>query len=177
MENDTLGFILIGIGFLLLFGELALPSHGVLIAAAIFVDIVGIGMVFYYGSRQEGAITLVGVALSVPLFVLFMYYVYPLTPMGRRLMLRGEHDAASTIADLPGLAELDMLKGRIGKATSPLRPAGVVDFDGRRVDCLSEGMLIEADTWVRCVAVKAGKVVVRPIDAPRLGDLETADYS
>ena len=30
--------------------------------------------------------------------------------------------------------------------------------------------------WVRCVEVKAGKVVVRPVEKPTLNDLEAADF-
>ena len=57
-----------------------------------------------------------------------------------------------------------------------LRPSGVTEFDGRRVDTLSEGPLIEAGQWVRCVDVRAGKVIVRPADKPDLGGLETAVF-
>ncbi len=176
MDNVTLAYILIVVGFLLFIGESMFPTHGVLIAAGIFVDIVGIGMVFYYGDRYQGFVTLAAVALAAPLFASIMYWVWPMTPMGRRLTLKGA-DRAATLADLPAVAELDALKGRIGKAISVLRPSGVVDFDGRRVDCLSEGVLIERDTGVRCIAVRAGKVIVRPIDAPNLGEIETADFS
>jgi len=30
---------------------------------------------------------------------------------------------------------------------------------------------------VRCVDVKAGKVIVRPVEKPNLNDLEAADFS
>jgi membrane-bound serine protease (ClpP class) len=89
-------------------------------------------------------------------------------------MMRSGDQAGATLATVH--QELDAFKGRIGKAVSVMRPAGVVSFDGRRVDCLSEGMLIEPDTWVRCVEVKAGRVVVRPIDAPDLKDLENTAF-
>ena len=39
----------------------------------------------------------------------------------------------------------------------------------------SEGMMVEEGTWVRCIDVKVGKVIVRPIDEPKLSDLENAD--
>jgi membrane-bound serine protease (ClpP class) len=80
---------------------------------------------------------------------------------------------ADTVAELPHNLELVGLKGRYGKTISALRPAGVVDFDGRRVDSLSEGMMVEPGQWVRCVEVQAGKVIVRPAERPRLEDLET----
>jgi membrane-bound ClpP family serine protease len=47
-----------------------------------------------------------------------------------------------------------------------LRPAGITEFDGRRVDTMSDGPLIEAGKWVRCIDVHAGKVIVRQVDAP-----------
>jgi membrane-bound serine protease (ClpP class) len=102
-----------------------------------------------------------------------MLYLWPRTPMGKRLILP---DQDATVAMMPVNLELENLRGRYGRAISDLRPAGVVDFDGRRVDTMSEGMMVAAGSWVRCVDVKAGKVVVRPVDKPDLGALESADF-
>ena len=178
MDNVTLGYILIGVGFLFLSAELAFPTHGILIATGIFVDIVGVGMVFYYGGRYKGFVTLTAVSLALPLFAAGVFYLWPRTPMGRRLIMKTRAEQRETLAHLPAIQELEVLKGRIGKATSTLRPSGVVDFDGRRIDCLSEGILIDPNTWVKCIEVKSGKVIVRPIDGPAdLGDLETATFT
>jgi membrane-bound serine protease (ClpP class) len=85
-----------------------------------------------------------------------------------------EEDA--TLASTPARLELEELRGRIGRTLSALRPSGVCDFDGRRVDTITEGMMVEPGQWVRCVDVQAGKVVVRPVDKPDLGELETAIF-
>ena len=82
-----------------------------------------------------------------------------------------QHSAA-----LPANQELEQLKGRIGRTLSALRPAGVVDFDGRRIDTITEGMMVDPGQWVRCIDVRAGKVIVRPVEKPDLGDLETAVF-
>jgi hypothetical protein len=37
-------------------------------------------------------------------------------------------------------------------------------------------MMVEPGQWVRCVDVKGGKVIVRPVEKPNLGDLETAVF-
>jgi membrane-bound serine protease (ClpP class) len=96
--------------------------------------------------------------------------------MGRRFFLAAPPEDA-TMAALPVNQELEHLKGRIGRALSALRPAGVVDFDGRRIDTITEGMMVEPGQLVRCIDVRAGKVVVRPIEKPDLGDLETAIFN
>ena len=77
---------------------------------------------------------------------------------------------------MPVNMELEQLRGRLGRTLSSLRPAGVTDFDGRRIDTITEGMMVDAGQWVRCIDVKAGKVIVRPVQAPRLEDLESADF-
>jgi membrane-bound serine protease (ClpP class) len=104
-----------------------------------------------------------------------MFHYWPKTPMGRRLFQTGSEEDA-TIASMPVIAELEMLRGRVGRAVSPLRPSGVADFEGRRIDVLTEGLMVEEGTWVRCIDVKVGKVIVRPIDEPKLSDLENADF-
>ena len=35
---------------------------------------------------------------------------------------------------------------------------------------------VEPGTWVRCIDVKAGRVLVRPVDKPDLGELENANF-
>ena len=95
--------------------------------------------------------------------------------MGRRFILTaGDEDA--TVAAFPVNQDLEQLRGRIGRTLSALRPAGVVDFDGRRIDTITEGMMVDPGQWVRCIEVKAGKVVVRPVEKPNLDDLEIQDF-
>jgi membrane-bound serine protease (ClpP class) len=95
--------------------------------------------------------------------------------MGQRFILKAPEDDDATVAAMPVNVELEGLRGRYGRALSSLRPAGVVDFDGKRVDTISEGLLVEEGQWVRCIEVKAGKVIVRPVDKPDLGTLESAE--
>ena len=77
---------------------------------------------------------------------------------------------------MPVNLELEALRGRYGRAASDLRPSGVVDFDGKRIDAISEGVMVQVGAWVRCIDVKAGRVLVRQVDKPDLGDLESADF-
>jgi membrane-bound serine protease (ClpP class) len=171
----TLGLALIGAGFLLLVAELFIPSGGVLFVVSMSAIIVGIGLVFAYDTSM-GLFTLLGTFVALPLLGAIMLQIWPRTPLGRRFFLTMPSQDA-TMAALPINQELEQLKGRIGKTLSSLRPAGVVDFDGRRVDTITEGMMVDPGVLVRCIDVRAGKVVVRPIEKPNLGDLETAIFS
>jgi membrane-bound serine protease (ClpP class) len=170
----TLGFVLIGAGFLLLFLELFLFSGGLITAVAIGCIAVGVWLTFT--DPVIGLMTLVAVFVALPVAFTLMWLYMARTPMGRRFFLTGPPEDA-TVAALPINLELERLKGRIGRTLSPLRPAGVVDFDGRRVDTITEGMMVDEGQWVRCIDVRAGKVVVRPVEKPNLGDLETAIFN
>jgi membrane-bound ClpP family serine protease len=166
----TLAYLMILLGLLLLVAEFFIPSGGVLLALSLAAIAIGVVMTFSY-SIDTGLITLLGLFVVIPAVVGVMLHYWQKTRMGRRFFLSGpEQDA--TIASMPVHLELEQLRGRFGRAISALRPAGVVDFDGRRVDCITEGMMVEPEAWVRCIEVKAGKVIVRPVQKPDLGELE-----
>jgi membrane-bound serine protease (ClpP class) len=171
----TLGLCLIGVGFLLLTGELVLPSHGVLSVLALAAVAFGVALIFKYDTAA-GAAAAGGVVVGMPFLLWLLVRLWPSTPLGRRLLLtRSTEDV--TLAELPANQALDGLKGKFGRSLSELRPAGVVDFDGRRVDCVTEGMLIEAGMLVRCVEARAGRVVVRLADRPDITEIETGIFN
>jgi membrane-bound serine protease (ClpP class) len=176
MEPLTLAYMIIVAGLLLLMAELFLPSHGVLSVLGLCAIMFGVAMTFMYGNDPAvGVVTLIAVFIAVPLLGGVLLRYWPRTRIGKRLFLHGP-DEDATVASMPVLLELEALRGRFGRAISALRPAGVVDFDGKRVDTLTEGMMVEPGQWVRCVDVRAGKVIVRPVEKPDLGDLETAFF-
>jgi len=177
MGSLTLAYVLIGVGLLLLLAELFIPSSGVLLVLALCSLIFGVTMTFLYSENPAtGVITLICVVIALPLIGGLMLHYWPKTRVGKQFFLLSP-DEDATIASMPVHMELEALRGRFGRAISSLRPAGVVEFDGRRIDCITEGMMVEPGQWVRCIDVKAGKVVVRAAEKPDLGDLETAFFS
>jgi membrane-bound serine protease (ClpP class) len=175
----SLGFayFLIVVGLLLLVAEVFIPTGGVLFVLSVAALVVGVVVTFQRSQDlTTPMVTLIGICLAIPAILGLMVHVWPRTPMGKRFFLNSpEHDA--TIATMPVNVELEQLRGRFGRTVSALRPAGVTDFDGRQVDTMSEGMMIEPGQWVRCIDVRAGKVIVRVVDRPNLGGLESADFT
>ncbi|HLT47682.1 MAG TPA: NfeD family protein [Rubricoccaceae bacterium] len=56
------------------------------------------------------------------------------------------------------------LLGRTGVAVTPLRPTGVVEIDGTRVEVLTEGAFVAAGSRVRVVAMDRRRYFVRLAD-------------
>ena len=173
-NNLTLAYALIVVGFLLLAAELFIPTSGVLFVASVACVAGGVVMAFYH-DVSVGLVTLIAVFVALPVVGGVLLHYWPKTPMGRRFFL-AVPDEDATVASLADSQEMAELRGQLGQAQSALRPAGVVDFNGRRVDCLTEGIMVERGQWVRCIEVRPGRVIVRPVEHPKLPDLETADF-
>jgi membrane-bound ClpP family serine protease len=173
MDPLTIAYLLIVIGLALLVGELLLPTGGICFLASSLCILAGVVLAFIHDTAS-GMVTLLSVFVVVPAFGTLMLYIWPRTPMGKRLVLRDRDEAT---AQLPVTLELENLRGRYGRALSDLRPAGTVEFDNRRIDVISEGMMVPVGAWVRCVDVRATTVVVRQVEAPDLGGLEAADFN
>jgi membrane-bound ClpP family serine protease len=172
MNDVYLAYFIIALGLVLLCAELMLPTGGVLFVLGIGGLIAGVAMLFSYDATQ-GLITVIALFVVVLFGGPLLLQIWPRTMLTRPLLPPGAEDDA-TVADMPVNLELEQLRGRHGRTISPLRPAGVTEFDGRRIDTLSEGPLIEAGRWVRCIDVRAGKVIVRQVEAPPA--LEQMDF-
>jgi membrane-bound serine protease (ClpP class) len=90
--------------------------------------------------------------------VVFAKY-FPKIGIGRRIILG---TATATANGYVGQAkeESDLL-GKIGVAEADLRPAGIGDFDGRRVDVVSRGGYVEAGSKIEVIQVDGNRVVVK----------------
>ncbi len=176
MNDVYLAYFLLALGLVLMAAELLLPTGGILFAIGITGLIAGLAMVFFY-DKTQGLVTLIGLVVLLAGAGPLLVHAWSRTSLGRHLVLPGADDDA-TVANMPVHLELEQLRGRYGRTVSPLRPAGVTEFDGRRIDTLSEGPYIEAGKWVRCIDVCAGKVVVREVDRPpAMEDMDFGDLT
>lgn len=164
MDYLTVALILILVGVVLLAAEILLPTGGLLVVGALLFFAAGVGTILYYGDTLEAAVAIAGLAVGLPAAGFVAVAAWRRMSIGAALD-SGIADATAT--DQPGLAGLEALRGRVGKTLSPLRPSGTVEFDGRRVDATTEGMMLDAGVWVRCVDVKRGLAVVRQMEPPK----------
>src|SRR5271167_3799446 len=136
IDTLTLAYALIALGLVLMAAELFVPTHGVLLALGTGAGIIGVALTFHYG-LPTGVTTLAVLLVVVPVAGGVLMRIWPKTPLGKRLFLPGPQDD-DTVANLPVHLELERLRGRHGRTLSALRPCGIVDFDGKRVDTMTD---------------------------------------
>jgi len=175
MDPLLLAYILIAVGVVLVIAELFVPTGFILVVIGACCALVGVGLMFIHGSLENALMALLSLCVGGPLLGGLIFYLWPYSPMGRKLIRTAEDDV--TVANMAGNAELESLRGKTGRTISPLRPSGVAVFDGRRIDVITEGLMVEPGQWVKCVDVRANKVIVRPADPPSLDNFENVSFS
>lgn len=161
MDYLTIALILFALGVLLLAAEVLLPTGGFLVVASLVFFALGVGVIVVRGDPIEAIAALGGLAIGLPIAGMIAVSAW------KRLSLSGNlADDENDLGNRPGSGEADSLKNHTGKTVSPMRPSGTVEIDGRRIDAMTEGMMLEAGVWVRCVDVRGGKVIVRQMESP-----------
>jgi membrane-bound serine protease (ClpP class) len=150
-------FYLLGVALLII--ELFLPAHG-------FIGLVGLGVLVYglyltYAvSAIAGLIGLIVLAIIVPTGLWFAIKYWHRTPLGRRI---SPPNPDLTPRDRMPVEDYKHLVGRVGKSLTPLRPVGMCEFDGRRIECLSEHGMIERSVKVVGVRMVDRSLSVRAV--------------
>jgi len=161
MDYLTIALILFTVGVVMLLAEILLPTGGILVVVSLLFFALGVGIILARGTTTEAVVAIAALALGLPAAGFVAVSAWRRMSIGTVLP-----EDATAPGVIPGAAELEVLKNRTGKTVSPMRPSGTVEFDGKRVDAISEGVMLDAGVWVRCVAVKGTSVIVRQMDAP-----------
>lgn len=156
MEPGTIIGLVVA-GFLLVLFEVFVPGGvlGVIGGAVILVAIVAAFVESTaWGMALLGASAVFGL-LGFYLWIKF----FPKSPFGRQIILK--NDAHDWHGFDP---EQQKLVGAEGVSHTPLRPAGVVIIDGRRLDVVTRGEQIAAGQPIRVIKVEGNRVVVTAIE-------------
>ena len=161
------GIILLGLEFFVIPGFGVAGVGGIVaVGAALGLALVGAGAT---GAVILSAFGRVAISLLVALAGgLALLRILPRLPFGRRLVLEAEMHAEQGYTSPPARDRLQL--GRVGIALSPMRPAGVADIDGSRIDVVSDGSFIPAGAAIEVTRVDGNRVVVREQTSPRNGD-------
>ena len=146
-------FIFLASGVLLLGAELFIPG-GVIGAVGALCLVIAIFLGFK-AFPEHGIAIAVGIFfLGIASIVIWMS-VFPKTSFGKRLSISRE--LSDSKSSEPGL---DALVGKEGISLSGLRPGGYAEIEGRRVDVITRGEMLDKECQIYVTEVEGNRVVV-----------------
>ena len=159
--------LIAGVGILLLAVEIfVIPGFGiagvlgiVAILTGLILSLVGFGDTSEVILKAAGRVIFSLLIALIGSLVLLRFL--PHLPFGRRLILETGLGSGHQYGSAPD-SDTRWL-GKKGRASSPLRPAGIAEIEGERVDVVSEGELIDAGLVVEVTRVDGNRIVVRRV--------------
>jgi len=145
----------------LIIAEVFVPSGGVISLFAL-ACVIGGAVIFFRHSSTAGWIGVVIAVIMIPSTLLFAYKIFPKTRFGKSVTLappeRQKGDA------IPDTEELKELLGAVGLVMTPLRPVGMCDFSGQRLECVAESGYVDKEKKVKVINVESTQLTVREIE-------------
>jgi len=142
----------------LIIAEVFVPSGG-LISIFALACLIGGAVIFFRHSATAGWIGVGIAAVMIPTVLIFAYRIFPKTRFGKSVTLtppkRQQGDA------IPDTSELKEMLGKVGVVITPLRPVGMCDFAGKRVECVAESGYVDKDKKVKVIDVESTQLTVR----------------
>lgn len=164
-EEPAWGLTVIGLllgGLLFMFLEIAIiPGFG----AAGIIGLIGLigGLALAYVKLSTGMAiaATVGAVFGTVLLILWFFYVFPNTRLGKQFVLEAE----SSVEDgCVAVQDLRKYVGKEGVTQTMLRPSGIAIVDGERLDVISDCEFVEKGTPIKIVKESGGRLVAAPID-------------
>jgi membrane-bound serine protease (ClpP class) len=159
--------LLVAVGLLLLAVELfVIPGFGITGILGILAILAGLVLSLLGAGATATSVVSAAARVAVSLLIavaaaVALLRVLPRLPFGRDLILDTGLTALTGWASPP---ESDrQWLGKRGTTVSPLRPAGIADLEGERVDVVSQGEWIDAGSPIEVIRVEGNRIVVRQV--------------
>ena len=150
---------LIGIGLMVL--EAFMPGFGLPGISGIILEVVAVSLTW----MNHGPVAALGMTLII-LSILAIAISMSLRSAANGKLSRSKlvlNDTESNEAGYRSTEDLDVFLGKEGVTTTVLRPTGMAEFDGVRLNVVSEGEFIQSGTRVQIVRVEGSRILVRTI--------------
>ena len=145
----------------LIIAEVFVPSGGLISICALACLVGGIA-IFFHHSLIAGWIGIGIAAIMIPVVLIFAYKIFPKTIFAKSVTLtppeRRQGDA------VPDRDKLKDLLGAEGVVLITLRPVGMCDFTGHRVECVAESGYVDKGKKIKVIHVEGTQLTVRVIE-------------
>lgn len=148
------------IGIMLLILEVIVPGFGV--PGVLGIIAIMASIVMASTSIEQALTSIIITAILIVIVILLLLKFLPKNnKFFDRITLSTSLDTSSGYVSSK---DYDSYKGRLGVTITPLRPAGSIEVDSKRLDVVSEGVYIEKNQNVRIVKVEGNRIIVRKAD-------------
>ena len=150
---------------LLLIGlEAFIPSAGVLGILAGIILLYSIYLGFTV-SLLTGFCMVASAVIAIPLMFLMFVKWWPLTPLGKRMLIDTPEDADELLPDGESYRQTRSQIGKKGTAITDLLPNGRITIEGLEFDAVTEGVLVNEGTTIEVTEVEGNRIIVRPLSS------------
>ena len=146
------------LGYVLLVVEMCVPGFGVPGIMGIILSVLGV-----IALQPTPLQALIVVLVFVVLLCIALAFCLRSAARGRLSKSRLVLNEVSTRGENSEASDLAYFIGKTGVAHTPLRPAGIAEFDGVRLSVLSQGDFIERGAPVRVEKVSGNRILVTSI--------------
>lgn len=152
---------ILGVGLLVL--EAFMPGFGIAGISGILLEVIATALTWVsHGPMAALGMTLVILSLIAIAISMSLRSATNGRLSRSKMILK---DTESNEAGYRSTQDMEVFLGKEGATTTVLRPAGIAEFDGVRLNVVSEGEFIPAGINVRIVRVEGSKILVRPVTA------------
>jgi membrane-bound ClpP family serine protease len=154
MKEYLLPAILQVIGVIVAFIEVFIPSFGILAAIAFGLFSYSLYLIFTNISDTAGMVVVILDIILVPVLVFVWLKMLAKSPLALKKELNKQQGVVSQAKELESYIQME------GIAVTDLRPAGIAEINMKRLDVVTDGEYIEANTAVVVREVSGNRVVV-----------------
>lgn len=149
-----------GVGLLVL--EAFMPGFGLPGISGIVLEIVAIVMTWL----NHGAVAALGMTLII-LSLIAIAISMSLRSATKGKLSRSKlilKDTENNESGYRSAEDMEVFLGREGVTTTVLRPTGMAEFDGVRLNVVSEGEFVQSGVKVQIVRVEGSRILVRTVE-------------
>ena len=145
-------------GLILLIIEAIVPGFGLPGISGIILVLAG--TILAMGTVTSALLSLsIAIIITAIITIILVKFGHKSQKMGNLILSTSQKDEEGYLSTISREEYL----GKTGISISELRPSGVIEIDGKRLDALSEGVFIPKESEIKVVRVEGSKIIVRRV--------------
>ena len=149
------------LGMILIIVEVFLPGFGLPGISGVVLQVITVTLTWInHGPMAALGMTLIVLSVDAIAISLALHSATKGKLSKSKIILR---DTENNAAGYRSNKDMEIFLGKEGVTTTVLRPTGMAEFDGVRLNVVSEGDFIENGTKIRVTQIEGSRIVVKKV--------------